>query len=186
LLLRMLEGSMWDLWQVARQQNGQAALPANQENSRFVQTSINALSDSFLYGAPVFLQLDSFKQIEASVFQLARAPGENIVYLGSALLVIGIFSMFYVRERRLWIWIKAEVPDKAAGGAGDGDVESSPGVAAPRTQLLMAMSTARKTLDFEKEFDQTRAAIGELLAVPSAPASASPRDAQSDKPQDLT
>ena len=186
LLLRMLEGSMWDLWQVARQQNGQAALPANQENSRFVQTSINALSDSFLYGAPVFLQLDSFKQIEASVFQLARAPGENIVYLGSALLVIGIFSMFYVRERRLWIWIKAEVPDKAAGGAGAGDVDSSPGVAAPRTQLLMAMSTARKTLDFEKEFDQTRAAIGELLAVPSAPASASPRDAQSDKPQDLT
>jgi hypothetical protein len=84
----------------------------------------------------------------------------------------------------LWIWIKTEVPGESADSADS--VESSPGVVGPRTQLLMAMSTARKTLDFEKEFDQTRAAIGELFAVPSAPASASPRDAQSDKPQDLT
>ncbi|MCY0388318.1 cytochrome c biogenesis protein ResB [Robbsia sp. Bb-Pol-6] len=146
LLLRMLEGSIWDLWQIARVRAGDAPLPANAENSRFVQTGINALSDSFYYGAPVFLQLDNFKQIQASVFQLTRAPGENIVYLGSFLLVLGIFAMFYVRERRVWFWIRP---------AGTG------------THVLMAMSAARKTLEFEKEFTRMRDAVRQT-AQPSA------------------
>jgi len=153
LLLRMLEGSTWDLWQLARQQAGQPPLEVTPEHSRYLQSALNALSDSFFYGAPVLLQLDSFTEIKASVFQLARAPGENIVYLGSALLVIGIFAMFFVRERRLWLWIKA-LPADEAGTAG-------------KTRVLMAMSSARKTLDFEKEFAQTRAALGALLG--SAP-----------------
>ena len=154
LLLRMLEGSMWDLWQLAREQAGEADAPANPNASRFVQNSINALSDSFLYGSPVYLQLDSFKQVQASVFQLTRAPGKKVVYLGSLLLVAGIFSMFYIRERRLWFWLK----DAAAG-----------------TSVVMAMSTARKTLDFEKEFGKVRDAIGAVLGA-SAHAAASSRD----------
>ncbi|MGI4983716.1 MAG: cytochrome c biogenesis protein ResB [Janthinobacterium lividum] len=151
LLLRMLEGSVWDLWQIARVREGAAPLPANAENSRFVQTSVNALSDSFYYGAPVFLQLDNFKQIQASVFQLTRAPGENIVYLGSFLLVLGIFAMFYVRERRVWLWIR---PTDAPGG---------------HTQVLMAMSAARKTLDFEKEFTRMRDAVRQTAHPSTAP-----------------
>ncbi len=39
--------------------------------------------------------------------------------------------MFYIRERRLWVWIK-----EGEHGA----------------HALMAMSTQRKTLDFEQEF----------------------------------
>ncbi|TAM49351.1 MAG: cytochrome c biogenesis protein ResB [Paraburkholderia sp.] len=154
LLLRMLEGSTWDLWQLAREQAGEADAPANAGTSRFVQNSINALSDSFLYGSPVYLQLDSFKQVQASVFQLTRAPGKKVVYLGSLLLVAGIFSMFYIRERRLWFWLK----DAAAG-----------------TSVVMAMSTARKTLDFEKEFGKVRDAIGAVLGA-SAHEAASSRD----------
>jgi cytochrome c biogenesis protein len=95
----------------------------------------------------VLLQLDSYTEIKASVFQLARAPGEKIVYLGSALLVAGIFSMFFVRERRLWLWIKDAGPDG-------------------HSRVLMAMSTARRTLDFEKEYAQTRAALGAALGTP--------------------
>ncbi len=154
LLLRMLEGSTWDLWQLAREQAGEADTPANANESRFVQNSINALSDSFLYGSPVYLQLDSFKQVQASVFQLTRAPGKKVVYLGSLLLVAGIFSMFYIRERRLWFWVK----DAAAG-----------------TSVVMAMSTARKTLDFEKEFGKVRDAVGAVLGA-SAHEAASARD----------
>ena len=60
--------------------------------------------------------------------------GKNVVYLGCALLVLGVFSMFYIRERRLWVWIKD-------GAGGDG------------AEALMAMSTQRKTLDFEREFE---------------------------------
>jgi cytochrome c biogenesis protein len=144
LLLRMLEGSVWDLWQISRQKAGEPALPQGEDGTRFVRLSINALSDSFFYGAPVFLQLDSFQQVQASVFQLARAPGKKIVYLGSLLLVIGIFSMFFVRERRVWFWVK----ETAAG-----------------TGVLMAMSTARRTLDFEKEFADLRRAVGDELGA---------------------
>lgn len=146
LLLRMLEGSAWDLWQLARERAGEPDAQPTPSTSRFVQDSINALSDSFLYGSPVFLQLDSFKQVQASVFQLTRAPGTKVVYLGSLLLVAGIFSMFYVRERRLWFWLK-----DAAAGTG--------------TTVVMAMSTARKTLDFEKEFATVRDAVGATVGA---------------------
>lgn len=145
LLLRMLEGATWDLWQLARVQDGEPELKTDADSARFVQDAINAVSDSFLYGAPVYLQLDSFKQVQASVFQLTRAPGKKVVYLGSLLLVLGIFSMFYVRERRLWFWIK----DKNGQGV----------------DVIMAMSTARRTLDFEKEFARTRDTVGRALGV---------------------
>src|ERR1700712_838409 len=169
LLLRMLEGATWDLWQISRAQNGLPEAQPDAKNTQFVQSSINALSDSFLYGSPVFLQLDSFKQIQASVFQLTRAPGKKVVYLGSLLLVFGIFSMFYVRERRLWFWLK----DTATGG----------------TSVLMAMSTARRTIDFEKEFARTRDAIGAMLGVKSQPVTSSPEmpvDTKSTGSQDST
>ena len=51
------------------------------------------------------MMLTDFKQVQASVFQVARAPGKNIVYLGCLLLIVGIFAMLYVRERRLWVWL---------------------------------------------------------------------------------
>ncbi|PLZ01335.1 cytochrome C biogenesis protein ResB [Burkholderia sp. WAC0059] len=154
LLMRMLEGATWDLWQLAREQAGEPDTTANAQAARFVQDSINAVSDSFLYGAPVYLQLDGFRQVQASVFQLTRAPGRKVVYLGSLLLVLGILSMFYVRERRLWFRVK---------GSDSG------------TNVLMAMSTARRTLDFENEFVRTREAVGKALGA--APVDAGAPDA---------
>ena len=47
----------------------------------------------------------------------------------------GVFAMFYIRERRVWIWVK----DGAQGA-----------------EALMAMSTKRKTLDFEREYDDLK------------------------------
>ncbi|MEX3612128.1 MAG: cytochrome c biogenesis protein ResB [Burkholderia sp.] len=155
LLLRMLEGTMWQVWEVGREQAGVAPVKQTAETARFVQNAINALSDSFLYGAPVYLRLDAYKQVQASVFQLTRAPGENLVYLGSLLLVFGIFSMFYVRERRLWLWLK--------------DTQAGVGV-------VMSMSTARRTFDFEKEFAQTRDAVGTVLGTESVAEAPAGRD----------
>jgi len=133
VFMKILSGGMWDLWQVAREKDGLPAVPADETHARFLQLAENAYSDAFFYGAPVYLQLKDFNEIKASVLQVTRSPGKKIVYLGCLLLVIGVFSMLYVRERRLWIWLK---PD--ADGA---------------TRALMAMSSQRKTLDFEKEFD---------------------------------
>jgi cytochrome c biogenesis protein len=75
--------------------------------------------------------LQDFKQVQASVFQVARAPGKNVVYLGCLFLIIGVFAMLYVRDRRLWIWLTPC----------DGESHAE-----------MALSTNRKTLDGDREF----------------------------------
>jgi len=131
VFMKILNGSMWDLWQAAREKDGLADAPSDEAHARFLQLATNALSDSFFYGAPVYLQLDDFREVKASVFQVTRSPGKAVVYLGCVFLVLGVFAMFYIRERRLWVWIK---------DAGEG------------AHALMAMSTQRKTLDFEHEF----------------------------------
>jgi cytochrome c biogenesis protein len=77
--------------------------------------------------------LKDFTQVQASVFQVARAPGKKVVYLGCALLILGVFSMLYIRERRVWVWL---VPE----GAG--------------SRAMMALSTNRKTMDGDREFAQ--------------------------------
>jgi cytochrome c biogenesis protein len=138
IFMKMLNGTLWELWQAARTSAGQAPVAADEKNGRFLQLSTNALSDSFLYGAPVYLQLDEFVEVKASVLQVTRSPGKNVVYLGCLLLVLGIFAMFYVRERRLWVWVR-----DGADGA----------------HALMAMSTQRKTIDFEREFNDLKAKL---------------------------
>ena len=76
-------------------------------------------------------ELKDFAEVQASVFQVARAPGKKVVYLGCALLIIGIFAMLYVRERRLWVWVQPQ------NGT---------------TRATMALSSNRKTLDVDREF----------------------------------
>jgi cytochrome c biogenesis protein len=138
VFIKMLNGVLWELWQAARARDGQSPVEANDTHARFLQLATNALSDSFFYGAPVYLQLDEFHEVKASVLQVTRSPGKKIVYLGCVLLIAGIFAMFYIRERRLWIWVR----------------ENEEGAHA-----LMAMSTQRKTLDFEKEFAELAAKL---------------------------
>lgn len=132
IFMKMLNGALWELWQVAREKNGDAPAEPTEANGQFLQLATNALSDSFLYGAPVYLQLDDFTEVKASVLQMTRSPGKNVVYFGCLLLTLGVFAMFYIRERRVWIWVR-----DVDGGA----------------EALMAMSTQRKTLDFEREYE---------------------------------
>jgi cytochrome c biogenesis protein len=140
IFMKVLNGSLWDLWQVARAQDGLPAVEQTEKHARFLQLAANALSDASFYNAPVYLQLSGFDEIKASVLQLTRSPGKKVVYLGCILLVLGVFSMLYIRERRLWIWIKP-APDGASA------------------QALMAMSSQRKTLDFNSEFEALTARL---------------------------
>ena len=87
------------------------------------------------YGAPFFLQMTNFKQVQASGFQIARAPGKIVVYMGFGLLIIGVFLMFYVAHRRLWFWV-----DRGDGG----------------TRVLFAGTGNRNQRDFEQEFETLR------------------------------
>ena len=142
VFMKILNGSMWDLWQLARVQDGLPELQLDEKHARFLQLATGAMSDAYFYGAPVYLQLKGFEEIKASVLQVTRSPGKKVVYFGCLLLVLGVFSMFYIRERRLWIWLKD-----------DGD----------KTTILMALSSQRKTLDFEKEFEQLRLQLGQII-----------------------
>ena len=141
LFMKMLNGVMWELWQAAHARAGMPPVAADQQNGRFLQLSLNALSDNVFYAAPVYLQLDDFTEVKASVLQVTRSPGKNVVYLGCILLILGVFSMFYVRERRLWVWL----------------TDDSDGAHA-----LMAMSTQRKTLDFEHEYQDLARKLPQL------------------------
>ncbi|MFL6707784.1 MAG: cytochrome c biogenesis protein ResB [Massilia sp.] len=141
IFMKMLDGSLWHLWQVAREHAGLPPAEPGEQHARFLQTAANALSDSTFYGAPVYLQLDEFVEVKSSVLQVTRSPGKKVVYLGCFLLILGVFSMFYIRERRVWIWIA----DQGEGGS----------------EGLMAMSTQRKTLDFEQEYKALTAKLAQ-------------------------
>lgn len=160
VLMKIINSSMWELWQLARAQDGQPAPAVDAASSQWLQTAINSLSDSFFYGAPVYLQLADFQQVQASVFQLTRAPGKNIVYLGSLLLVLGVFSMFYVRERRWWLWVRPQSGDAASGA-----------------HVLTAMSTTRRTLDFDREYERLKQDVRAAAGAPGVPVAASAADA---------
>lgn len=145
VLIRILNGSAFELAQLARENAGLAPLPVDEKSQLFMTQAMLALSDAPLYPAPVALQLTDFTQVQASVFQVARAPGKKVVYLGCALLILGVFSMLYIRERRLWIWLEP------AGSASAGVAVGS--------HATMAMSMNRKTLDGDKEFEQLKSRL---------------------------
>jgi cytochrome c biogenesis protein len=139
VLLRIVNGSIYELANVAREKAGLAPLPGDDATQSFMTQAVLALSDSMFYPAPLLFELADFKHVQASVFQVARAPGKKIVYLGCVLLIIGVFAMLYVRERRLWIWIES---DGAQG-----------------SKLTTALSTNRRTLDADREFEQLKQAL---------------------------
>jgi len=130
VVLKVLNGVIWELWQEARSQLGLPPAKNNDESQRYIQAATSALSDVNFYPAPLSFQLDDFTEVKASVFQVTKSPGKNMVYLGCLFLVLGIFAMFYLPERRIWV-------RSLANG-----------------NNLFAMSTSRKTLDFEKEFQK--------------------------------
>lgn len=142
VLLRILNGALFELSGLAREAQGKPPLDEGEATARFMTQAVLALSDISLYPAPLTFQLQDFDHVQASVFQVARAPGKNVVYLGCLLLILGVFAMLYVRERRLWVWV---APD----GAG--------------ARATMALSTNRKTLDADREFEQLR---HKLLTTP--------------------
>ena len=105
VLLRILNGSLFELLNLARQNAGLPALSPGEKTQTFMTQAVLSLCDSFFYPAPVLVQVSDFKQVQASVLQVARTPGKTLVYLGAVLLIVGVFSMLYIRERRLWVWL---------------------------------------------------------------------------------
>ena len=131
VLVRILSGTLFELAQITRESNGLKPLSPDEKTQAFMNHAVLALSDAQLYPAPVAFELKDFTQVQASVFQVTRSPGRNVVYLGCALLILGVFAMLYVRERRVWVWLAPE-----------GDA----------TRATLALSSNRKTMDTDREF----------------------------------
>ena len=132
-LISMINAMMAEVVDIGVERAGKPAWDWSPEQRDFLVSAVLALSDSFYYPAPMTFALDDFNQVQASVFQLARAPGKNVVYLGCLLLIVGIFAMLYIREKRVWVWLNAQPADKAC-------------------DATLAMSVNRKVIDVDTEF----------------------------------
>lgn len=147
LTVPMLQMTLLELRNIAREENGLAPIDYSADNAEYeeqwVQLALLAFANLPDYPAPIVISLDGFDQVQASVFQVARSPGMYIVYTGSLLLTIGIFVMIYIRDRRIWVWVR---PDEKG------------------SLLTAAMTSQRRNLDFQQEFQRFQAAFSRLAA----------------------
>ncbi len=138
--IKIITAAAFEAYQFGQERAGIKNVKLDENTQPFLQDSLNAISDLFFYGEPIYLQMTKFEQREASGLQLTRSPGKNLVYSGSVLLVLGIFAMIYIRERRIWLLIKPQ-----------------------HKSVLFAMSANRKNRDFEIEFNRYQSQLNTLL-----------------------
>jgi cytochrome c biogenesis protein len=104
-----------------------------------VRALMDAYSDAIDKDMALRFTITGIEQRNASVLQVAHAPGAWLVYLGCAMLAIGVCCMYFVRERRLWL-----VLDRAQG------------------TLLAAYTGNRDSPSLPNEFRQHHAALAAL------------------------
>jgi cytochrome c biogenesis protein len=106
-----------------------------------VDAILAAYSDSVDGHFPVLFEVAAVRQVQASALQVTRAPGALLVYLGAGLLAVGVCCMYFVRERRLWLWLDAR-----------------------RGTLLLAYAGNRDTPLLAEEFASHHAAVAALVS----------------------
>lgn len=104
----------------------------------FLQDSVDTIGTLSRYGSPVFLQLTDFEHVQSTGLQIAKAPGKNVVYFGCALLIIGVFLLFYLPQRRLWAWVEQ---------------------GAEHTEIILAGSTNRNAREFDTFFNEQQTVL---------------------------
>ncbi len=98
----------------------------------WVLLSMIAMSNLQELEQPFYMSIDHVEHIQDTVLQVNRSPGKWFVYLGAVLLMLGVYFMIFVRDRRLWFLCK----------------QTASGV-----EVRVAMNTQKYTLDFQDEFD---------------------------------
>jgi cytochrome c biogenesis protein len=109
--------------------------PVTEAELLFLQDAADAIGSLSRYGSPVYLSLKNYDHVQASGLQIAKAPGKVTVYVGCTLLIIGVFILFYLPQRRFWALIKQK------------DDES---------EIILAGMSNRNPRDFDMFFDQMR------------------------------
>ncbi len=143
---RVLESTLQMLYlEVLREEGVDFSNGLEDHDAEFFEDAVNAIASLPAYGAPFFLQLLDFDHRQASGLMITRSPGTSTVYFGSVLLMIGIFLMFYVAHRRIWVRI-------TPNGSG--------------STLLIAGSGSRHRHEFEKEFNRIAGLLQRRVAAP--------------------
>ncbi|MFT6625591.1 MAG: cytochrome c biogenesis protein [Cycloclasticus sp.] len=114
----------------------------DEKKAAFFDAASAAIGAIGRYGSPVYFQLTNFKHHQASGLQIAKAPGKNLVYPGCAMLILGVFLMFYAPQQRLWARLQP----------------TEKGVS-----LILAGHSDRNNLDFSKQYDQIQAQFERVL-----------------------
>ena len=139
--LKVLQTMLASLYAELLTENGvDLSQGISEQDSWFFDDAINTIGAIGSYGSPFFIQLTSFEHIQSTGLQIARAPGKALVYIGFALLIAGVFCMFYVAASRLWFWI-------------DRDGE--------QTRILLAGSGLRHQRDFDQQFTRLASVLDE-------------------------
>ena len=146
LYLNIVRESLAEVFlEVLREEGMDVAQGLGDNEQAFFNDAVSTLAVLREYGAPFYLQLAGFEQIEASGLQVTRSSGASVVYLGFALLTIGVFLMFYSVYRRLWVWLEP---------AADGTLH-----------MVLAGVANRRHNEFASEFAQIRSDLEQLLRV---------------------
>lgn len=114
----------------------------SEQDAVFYDDAINTIASLPGYGSPFFLQIKNFEHIQSSGLQIAKAPGKGVVYFGFFLLCAGVFMMFYIHPRRLWVML---TPTESGTG------------------LLLAGSGDRNQREFDQEFARLSKQLAQQL-----------------------
>ena len=149
LYLNIVRDSLAEVFvEVLREEGLNVEQGVGEREEAFFNDAVSALAALPKYGTPFYLQLTGFQQIEASGLQVTRSSGATVVYLGFALLTIGVFVMFYTAYRRLWVWLAEQ----------DGVL-----------LVVLAGAANRRQAEFASEFTQLAAALERRASVASRP-----------------
>jgi cytochrome c biogenesis protein len=131
--IKIIQGVIGSLYvELLREEGVDMTAGISQADAAYFDDAVNALSLLGPYGAPMYIKLQEFQHIEASGLQITKAPGQNIVYLGCVMLMLGVFFMFYLHHRRLWLLI---APHEEG------------------SSVLFAATGHRERTDFDREFE---------------------------------
>ena len=148
LYLNILRDTLAEVFiDVLREEGMNVEQGVGEREDAFFNDALSTVAALPSYGAPFYLQLTGFQQVEASGLQVTHSSGTWVVYTGFAFLVTGIFIMFYTSYRRIWAWLTVE----------DGV-----------TRLVLAGTGNRRQAEFAREFAVLRTALTGRLG-PSPP-----------------
>ena len=129
--LKLLQSVVGTLYETMLVEQGQKSVA--EADWVWFDIALQAVNTLPYYGAPIYLEMASFEHVQAAGIQITKSPGQNIVYFGCVLLMIGVFFLFYINPTRYWLWIDQQ----------DG-----------KQRLLLAGVSHRHTRDFDKQFEK--------------------------------